>query len=205
MFFQIIQRYENAQTLRDAALGGRLGDWTQALTGVVVDVCAELGWQTAARWNRADVLPVARSEYLALDAMAFNVGQDAIDSTHLPSKQGGAGELVAGLPHWPFPVAVFELENSRDDDKVAYSLWKLLCVRARLRVLFCYRRDVEAGSALVRHLEKAVVGSLPIQERVSLTGETLLIIGSRAEESTFPYGFFKDWILDKNTGHFARS
>ena len=36
----------------------------------------------------------------------------------------------------------------------------------------------------------------------TLVGETLLIVGSRAEESTFPYGFFKDWVLDKNTGHF---
>jgi len=108
------------------------------------------------------------------------------------------------LPHWPFPAAVFELENSRRDDKVAYSLWKVLCVRARLRVVFCYRRDVGAGSALVRYLADAVVGSLPIEERANLVGETLLIVGSRAEESTFPYGFFKDWVLDKNTGRFAR-
>jgi len=132
------------------------------------------------------VLPVSRSEYLALDAMTFDVGQDGI------------------LPHWPFPVALFELENSRRDDKVAYSLWKVLCVRARLRVIFCYRRDASAGSALVRYLADAVVGSLPIEERVDLVGETLLIVGSKAEESTFPYGFFKDWVLDKNTGRFAR-
>ena len=59
------------------------------------------------------------------------------------------------------------------------------------------------GSSLVRHLGKAVVGSLPIEERVTLVGTTLLVVGSRAEESTFPYGFFKDWILDKNTGRFV--
>ena len=35
-------------------------------------------------------------------------------------------------------------------------------------------------------------------------GETLLIVGSRAEESTFPYGSFKGWVLDKNTGRFTR-
>jgi len=73
-----------------------------------------------------------------------------------------------------------------------------------LRVVFCYRNDVAAGSALVRRLETTVVGSLSIEERISLTGDTLLVVGSRAEESTFPYGFFKDWVLDKNTGHFAR-
>ena len=190
-FLETLQRHEASRPLKEAASAGRLGDWTESLTGVVVDVCRQMGWQTAARWHRGDVLPVSRSEYLALDAVAFDigVGQDAI----LPN-----------LPNWPFPVAVFELENSRQDDKVAYSLWKVLCVRAPLRVVFCYRRDVSAGSALVRRLEETVVGSLSIEERVNLTGETLLIVGSRAEESTFPYGFFKDWVPDKNTGQFFR-
>ncbi|MFZ5916059.1 MAG: hypothetical protein ACOYZ7_03935 [Chloroflexota bacterium] len=183
-FMATLQRHEAARPLREAAAAGRLGHWTQALTGVVVDVCQQMGWQTAARWHRADVLPVSRSEYLALDAVAFDARQGA---------------------DWPFPAAVFELENSRQDDKVAYSLWKVLCVRAALRVVFCYRNDVAAGSVLVRRLETAVVGSLTIKERVSLAGETLLIVGSRAEESTFPYGFFKDWVLDKNTGCFSRT
>ena len=66
------------------------------------------------------------------------------------------------------------------------------------RLLLSQRRGL-------RYLADAVVGSLPIKERVDLVGETMLIVGSRAEESTFPYGFFKDWVLDKNTGHFARS
>jgi len=186
-FMETLRRHEASRPLKEAAAAGRLGDWTQALTSIVVDVCQQMGWQTAARWHRADVLPVSRSEYLALDAMAFDVGRDGIS------------------PHWPFPVAVFELENSSQDDKVAYSLWKVLCVRARLRVVFCYRRDVAAGGALVRHLGDAVVGSLSIEERVSMVGETMLVVGSRAEESTFPYGFFKSWLLDVNTGRFARS
>jgi len=186
-FMETLQRHEASRPLKEAAAAGRLGAWTESLTRVVVDVCGQMGWQTAARWHRASVLPVSRSEYLALDAMAFDTRVD-------PSSAD-----------WPFPVAVFELENSRQDDKVAYSLWKVLCVRARLRVVFCYRHDVASGSALVRHLAEAVVGSLPIEERVKLVGETLLIVGSRAEESTFPYGFFKDWMLDKNTGRFARS
>jgi len=186
-FMETLRRHEASRPLKEAAAAGRLGDWTQALTSIVVDVCQQMGWQTAARWHRADVLPVSRSEYLALDAVAFDARESSASAD------------------WPFPVAVFELENSRQDDKVAYSLWKVLCVRTWLRIVFCYRGDVEAGSALVGYLADAVVGSLPIEERVSLVGETLLIVGSRAEESTFPYGFFKDWVLDKNTGRFARS
>lgn len=185
-FMETLRRHEASRPLKEAAAAGRLGDWTQALTEVVVDVCQQMDWKTAAKWHRADVLPVSRSEYLALDAVAFDVGESSASAD------------------WPFPVAVFELENSRRDDKVAYSLWKVLCVRTRLRVVFCYRRDVAAGSALVGHLADGVVGSLPIEERVGLVGETLLVVGSRAEESTFPYGFFKDWVLDKNTGRFSR-
>jgi hypothetical protein len=182
-----VQRHEAAQPLIEAVAAGRLGDWTKALTGVVVDVCAGMGWQTAARWHRAALLPISRSEYLALDAMAFDVGRNAIPT------------------HWPFPIAVFELENSRRDDIVAYSLWKVLCVRVPLRIVFTYRRDASVGSALVQRLADDVVGSLPIAERVRLVGETMLIVGNRAEGSTFPYGFFKSWVLDVNTGRFARN
>jgi len=34
--------------------------------------------------------------------------------------------------------------------------------------------------------------------------ETLVIVGSRSEAATFPYGFFKDWMLDTNTARFRR-
>jgi hypothetical protein len=185
-FLSALQHHEASRPLKEAASADHLGDWTRALTSIVVDVCQQMGWETAARWHQGNVLPISRSEYLALDAVAFEVGQ------------GGTP------PRWPLPVAVFELENSREDDKVAYSLWKVLCVRAPLRVVFCYRRDVGAGSTLVGYLADTVVGSLSIGERMGLVGETLLVVGSRAEESTFPYDFFKDWVLDKNTGRFAR-
>jgi hypothetical protein len=46
---------------------------------------------------------------------------------------------------------------------------------------------------------------MPMAERMSLSGETLLLIGSRAEGEIFPYGYFKEWVLDTNTGRFARA
>jgi hypothetical protein len=39
---------------------------------------------------------------------------------------------------------------------------------------------------------------------MALTGETSLIIGSRGEAETFPYGYFKIWTLNANTGRFDR-
>jgi hypothetical protein len=106
---------------------------------------------------------------------------------------------IAGDRRWRFPVGVFELENSPVDDLVAYSLWKVLCVRAELRVVLCYRRDASEGAELVRHLAGQVVQAMEIPIRSGLGGETLIIIGSRSETATFPYGFFKDWTLDVNT------
>lgn len=182
--FRILQKYDEAQAFREAALAGRLGDWTACLTKAVVGSCKDLGWHAAAKGHLAEVLPVPRNEYLALDVVAF--------------QSNGSGR-------WPFPMAVFELENSPDDDRIAYSLWKLLCVRAPLRVLFAYRRESREGSALVGHLAETVVGSMPMAERMNLSGETLLLIGSRAEGEIFPYGYFKEWILDTNTGRFARA
>jgi len=126
---------------------------------------------------------VPREEYLALDAVAFDYTEDC---------------------RWSFPVAVFELENSRKDDLVAYALWKVFCVRAGLRVVFCYRRDAEEGAALVRHLSASVIGTMAVADRMCVQGDTLVVVGSDARAEAFPYGFFKDWLLENNTGRFVR-
>jgi hypothetical protein len=106
---------------------------------------------------------------------------------------------------WRFPIAVFELENSPDDDRVAYSLWKVLCVRTDLRVVFCYRHDPNKAAALVRHLADDVVRTMGISERARVGGETILVVGSYNEAASFPYGFFKNWTLDSNTVRFYRT
>lgn len=183
-FFRIVQTHAAATVLKEAALAGALEVWTERLTAVVVTACIELGWRPAAKGHLGDVLPVARNEYLALDVVAFPTTSNT---------------------RWPFPAAVFELENSSNDERVAYSLWKVLCVRVPLRVVFAYRRDVGEGIALVSRLTEFVIGSQPIAERMVLTGETALIIGSRGEADTFPYGYFKVWTLNTNTGRFERA
>lgn len=183
-FMQTVKTHEASSKLRTAAESGELKPWTEALTGIVVDTFSTMGWRGAARGHRSDLLPVPRAEYLALDVVAFE---------------------TAGDRRWRFPFGVFELENSPVDDVVAYSLWKVLCVRASLRVVFCYRRDANEGAELVRHLADHVIQAMEIQTRTGLTGETLLVVGSRSETATFPYGFFKDWTLDANTARFRRN
>lgn len=171
-----------ADDLRDASLRLDLARWTSTLTGVVVRSFEQLGFTAAGKGYRCSVLPVQRNEYLALDVTAF------------PSTGDG----------WRFPAAVCELENSVEADLVAYSLWKVLCIRCGLRIVFCYRPEPGAAPRFVAGLATAVVDTMSLAERADLNGETLLVIGSRNESGTFPYGFFQAWKLSSNTGRFER-
>jgi hypothetical protein len=183
VFMDTVQKHEASIPLKEAAIHGQLGKWTSKLTQVICATADAMGWQASAKGHASMLLPVRREEYLGLDVVAFE---------------------PAGDHRWRFPVAAIELENSREDDVVAYSLWKVLCVRAELRVVFCYRRDAAAGSQLVTQLSEHLAGAITIEERAAVGGETLLVVGSRDESATFPYGFFKDWIFDLNLGKFRR-
>lgn len=171
-----------AEELRDASMRSDLARWTATLTGIVVRSFEQIGWAAAGKGNRCTVLPVKRNEYLSQDVMAF------------PASGSG----------WRFPVAVCELENSSNTDLVAYSLWKVLCVRCALRVVFCYRPDSAASPAFVATLASEVIDAMPLAERAALEGATLVVVGSRSDASTFPYGFFQTWKLNSNTGRFER-
>ena len=180
-FFRTVQNNENASLFRQAAQAEDLAGWTAYLTDAVVGTCQALGWRAAAKGHHLDLLPIPHAEYLTLDVMAF------------------AGSARGG---WRFPVAAMELENSRDSERIAYSLWKVLCVRAELRIVFCYRSLSRQAPALVNCLSRDVIGALPLEQRLALEGETLVVVGSRSDSSAFPYGFFKWWRLERNTGSF---
>lgn len=182
-FMDTVRQHPASPDLQEAAQRAQLTEWTRALTTIVVGSCEAMAWKGVAKGHKSTILPVPRQEFLGLDVVAFE---------------------PAGERRWRFPVAVFELENSTADDRVAYSLWKVLCVRSQLRVVFCYRQDSGDGSRLVRHLSAEVARAMEIPERTALTGETLVIVGSRDETKTFPYGFFKDWLFDANVGRFVR-
>lgn len=180
-FFPVVSRFEKASLLRESALQENLTDWTKYLTEAVVQTCRSIGWQAAAKGSKLETLPIQHFEYLSMDVVAFS------------SDPGGK---------WRYPIAVMELENSREDERIAYSLWKVLCVRSNLRIVFCYRRLSSQGQSLIRYLGQEVVRALPIEERVSLKGETYVVVGGKNDSATFPYGFFKWWQLDNNTGNF---
>lgn len=181
-FFAVVQADDLAVVLKQAASTANLGAWTRALTEAAVRTCDDIGLMASARNHKLELLPIHRSEYLALDVMAFAEGER----------------------RWRFPVAVMELENSSREDQIAYSLWKVLSVRADLRIVFCYRRNSEAIPVLLRHLREEVVEAMGLAGRVKLEGATLLVVGSRSESATFPFGYFGWWALDTNIGKFER-
>lgn len=79
---------------------------------------------------------------------------------------------------WRFPTAVMELENSQAEDQIAYSLCKVLCIRADLRVVFCYRRIAGTVPVLIQFLQNEVIQAMDLSGRVALTGQTLVVVGS---------------------------
>lgn len=183
-FATVFATREIADPLRVAATTGNLAEWTHLLTAAVVASCRPLAWPTAAKGHRLKQLPQSRQEYLGMDVMAF------------------PPQPEVGSPIWPFPIAVFELENAKGRE--AYSLWKVICVRAELRVVFAYRKDWDQVQELVQALKREVIDGYSIPVRQTLGDGVLLVTGSRGEGETFPYGFFKIWRLNSNTGTFER-
>lgn len=181
-FITLVSAGEKIEPLKHASVSGNYGDWTTHLTSVVHDTCSSLGWAVAAKGFKCEVLPLSRNEYLGIDLMAFE-----------HSTPSG----------WQFPIAAFELENMQTDTKVAYCLWKLLNIRGSARILFCYRKDWDLANTLIETLESEVIKTLPVQERADLQGEVMVVVGSRGESDGFPYGFFKPWYLDINSGRFV--
>ncbi|MDA0267771.1 MAG: hypothetical protein O3A14_12625 [Cyanobacteria bacterium] len=178
-FMTTIQKPDVGDALKQAALSGELRLWTEELTQIVVVACRALGWQASAKGYPIPAIPVNTSEFLSLDVTAFE-----------PSQR-----------QWPLPIAIMELENQ--GNRIPYSLWKVLCVRAQLRVVFGYSRTTEERASIIKTLESTVLPDMGLTQLVGIEGETLVVIGSRDQAEQFPYGYFKWWQLDNRAGSFS--
>lgn len=185
-FGDCVQLPEAAERLKAASLEGNLKSWTSESTAAVVRSCEAIGWSAAAKGHPGRRLPKSGQEFLGVDVMAF------------PSHEEGSAR-------WPWPLAAFELENSGSDDRVAYSLWKVLCVRAEMRVVFAYRPDWEQGRRLVAAACDDVIRTLRPHQQSHIEGEVVMVIGSRGEGETFPWGYFKFWSLNQRLGRFEKT
>jgi len=103
-------------------------------------------------------------EYLKIDA--FFISNSDYERLNKKTKKG-----------WdPFvlPQTVIELENSNDKNKISYCLWKILCIRAPLRVLICYQNGTIKVSRLRKHLEGVIRQGRLMK---GAEGDLLVIIG----------------------------
>jgi hypothetical protein len=57
---------------------------------------------------------------------------------------------------------------------------------------------------LVNAVATDVIGGLRPAQRTALEGQTVLVVGNRGEGETFPWGYFKFWMLDTNLGRFEK-
>jgi hypothetical protein len=187
-FLQHLQDTSIATPLKEAAVAGQLAEWTTCLTAAVVRSCDALGWRAAGKGHPLALLPQAGQEYLGIDVMAF----------------AGPAADTPPAGRWPLPLAVFELENVHNQDRIAYSMWKVLCIRAGLRVVFAYRPDWERSRKLVSAVGDDVIGASSVEHFGGLEGQTALVVGNRGEGETFPYGYFKCWLLNRNLGRFEK-
>ncbi len=124
-------------------------------------------------------------EYLNIDAFFIDKAEDDL--------------IKEESEYDPFvlPRAVVELENSDDKMKISYCLWKILCVRAPIRVLICYQSSRDKVTNLKQHLEGAIwQGSL----MKGTDGDLLVIVGDESSWNKASWGeYFSafEWRNDR--------
>ena len=135
-------------------------EWTEFLGGIMDDVAVKMNCHIARRRPREKKYSL---EYLNIDVMFIDDAE-----YHLSYE---------GLDPFVLPRAVVELENRYDWRKISYCLWKILCVRAPIRVLICSQKDSENVASLKEQLEKVIwEGSLT----KGTDGDLFVIIGDES-------------------------
>jgi hypothetical protein len=160
----------------------RDAEWTEFMYKIIDGVADKLNcWPARRRQENIH----ESGEYLNIDAVF-------IDNAEYESTKEDR--------RWdPFvlPRAVVELENSYDLKKISYCLWKILCIRAAIRVLICYQSDIDKVKFLKKRLEDVIwQGSLV----KGSDGDLLVIVGddSRDEDSQWEdYFTMFEWRNDR--------
>jgi hypothetical protein len=136
--------------------------WTEFMGEVFDDVAKKMNCHAARRrpGDKED-----SGEYLGIDAVFIDKSEyGSMEESWNPS----------GLP-----CAVVEHENRYAPKIISYALWKILCVRASIRVLICYQDNKRNVNSLKEKLEDDIwQGSL----MKGTNADLLVIIGNSVEE-----------------------
>ena len=158
--------------------------WTEFL-GKVLDVTGQKMNCSVIRSRKKSSKGDPSGEYLDIGAFYFDKSDYDLD-------------IGIGDDEDPFvlPRAIVELENSFDINKITYCAWKILCVRAPIRVLICYQKGMDNITSLAKHLENV------IWQRDLLKGDSgdlLVIIGNdkKGESDWEDYFSVFEWRSDR--------
>ena len=158
-------------------------EWTQFLREVMEGIGSEMDCHVVKRQSRTSN---DSYEYLNIDAMF-------IDNTEYDLAEEGN----AKYDPFVLPRVVIELENNSDCQRISYCLWKILCVRSRIRVLICYQKNRDDVNSLRGRLEEVIwQGSL----MKGTDGDLLIIIDDESVESKASWGdYFSvyEWRSDR--------
>ena len=153
---------------------------------------------------------------LTLDSVAREMNCYVVRRRVSPRKGEYSGELLnidavfidktedefmpKDLSEWyPFvpPRAVVELENRYNLGRISYSLWKILSVRAPIRVLICYQKEMEQVERLKDRLQDVIwQGSL----MKGTDSDLLILIGDESvgdESGWSDYFEVYEWRSDR--------
>jgi len=139
------------------------GEWTSFIVSRVIGAVGEdFGCYVVSRGKQK---AGESGEYLNIDALF-------LDESVAPILYNAKSEYDDPRI---LPKAAIEHENLYDPDKISYCLWKILCVRAVVRVLICYQKNESKVGELKRLLEKIIrAGELMEGE----DGDLLVIIAN---------------------------
>ena len=159
-------------------------EWTDFLRSIMLDMSKEM---YCCVFQKREVKDLSY-EYLGFDSIFI-------------SKSADIAEMAPFEPKYdPFvlPLAVVEYENEVYDlGKISYDLWKLLCIRAKVRVLICYANGLEKIESLKDVLQGVIWrGGL----MKGTDGDLLVIIGDdgKAESVEWEeYFHVFEWRSDK--------
>lgn len=142
-------------------------EWTDFTERVMRVIAEKFGWKVMCN-NKKDEKDPQRGEYLSIDAM------------FLKTKEKNQKD------YWPqcLPEAVVEFENSYDNDKIKFCLWKILCIRSPLKVLICYKRNEDEVKNLFNTLKEFIEKGNLMDEGA---GNLLIIIGNEEAEDKTPW------------------
>lgn len=117
--------------------------------------------------SRESTLRKDSGEYLNMDAMFIDNSayKDWEDNEYDPPV---------------LPSAVVEHENNRSIRKIRYCLWKLLCMRTKIRILICYQLNRDKIETLKNDLETTIKNRKLAE---GLEGELFIIIGDTSKDS----------------------